>query len=117
MTVAGPFRRGLLAVGAFALAVGLLLTSANAWDWVERAKDPFRVAERICNELLEPGQADSPERHACLQRELSRPAFSVGRFTPAFVITLMGTTTLVGYTVRRPRSQEELDSLSSRPSA
>jgi hypothetical protein len=93
----------LLGVSIGAMLIGIVLAGFTALDGAQRARNPLRVAERICNELLDPGQADSPERHQCLQHEMARPAFSVTRFVPAISATLIAVAALGGYALARLR--------------
>lgn len=95
----------VIAFAAFSLALGAFLAGSVALEGIDRSKDPLGVAERICNQMLKPGEADSPLRHQCIQREVARPAFSLRRFLPSLAATLLGGTLLFIAVAARIRSR------------
>lgn len=70
-------RRSALAVllfiaGAIAISISLLAALADEY---RRQIESFSWAEQRCEGTLQPGLADSAERHDCMERELGKGVF------------------------------------------
>lgn len=113
----GNAGRPLLPVQGVALAVAVIAISASALmglvaavGWLEREQEPVSAAEKECNDLLAPGEAESEERTKCLARELRRPPLAARDIAPTMGLALLAagavvSSRLAGRSGRRHRQR------------